>query len=69
MPKYEVCCTGTLEIYATIDAETRDEAESFAKDITTIDYANETVGAETEFGTISQVLGHGINKVVYVVKR
>jgi hypothetical protein len=66
MPSFDVCCIGTLEIYATIEADSREEAESIAQDIATIDYANETVGADTDSGTITQVLGHGINEVISV---
>lgn len=66
MPTFEVCVTSTLEIYATIEADDAEQAEYLARDIQTIDYANETVGAETDDGTIDQVLGHGVHEVVSV---
>ena len=47
MPTFEVCVTSTLEIYATIEAEDAEQADTLAYNIQTIDYANETVGAET----------------------
>ena len=66
MPTFEVCVTSTLEIYATIEAEDAEQAEYLARDIQTIDYANNTVGAEMDDednGTIDQVLGHGVQEV------
>jgi len=69
MPTFEVCVTSTLEIYATIEAEDAEKAESLAYDIQTIDYANETVGAETDDGTIDQVIAHQINEVVSIEEK
>ncbi len=66
MPTFEVCVTSTLEIYAHIEAKDSDEAEALACNIQIIDYANQTVGAETDDGTIDQVLGHEVHEVVSV---
>tara|TARA_R100000329_G_C7447094_1_gene157245 strand:- start:157 stop:366 length:210 start_codon:yes stop_codon:yes gene_type:complete len=60
MPKYNVHCTTTVEIYATIEADNRDEAEHVASNITIVNYANETVGAETDDGEITEVIGHEV---------
>ena len=67
MPTFEICCTATLEIYATVEAEDSDAAEELASDIRIIDYANNTVGAEIAAGEINQVLGHEV-EVVHSVK-
>lgn len=63
MPKYNVHCTATVEIYATIEADNRDEAEDMASNIMIVNYANETVGADTDDGEITDVVGHNVNGV------
>ena len=63
MPKYNVHCTTTVEIYATIEADNRDEAEDMASNIMIVNYANETVGADTDDGEITDVVGHNVTGV------
>ena len=63
MPKYNVYCTATVEIYATIEADNRDEAEDMASNIMIVNYSNETVGADTDDGEITDVVGHNVNGV------
>ena len=66
MPTYQVHCTTTVEIYATIEADNRDEAEHMASNITIVNYANETVGAETDGGEITEVIGHEVAGVTII---
>lgn len=70
MPTFEVCCTATLEIYITVEADNKDEAElRVHSNVNVIDYANNTVGAESEeYETVrvTQVLGHPINEIVSI---
>ena len=63
MPKYNVYCTATVEIYATIEADNRDEAEDMASNIMIVNYSNETVGADTDDGEITDVVGHNVTGV------
>tara|TARA_R100000458_G_C8073044_1_gene110996 strand:- start:183 stop:422 length:240 start_codon:yes stop_codon:yes gene_type:complete len=70
MKTYEVCCTATLEIYVTVEAENEDEAVDAAGSIDIIDYANNTVGAEANECLhpceINQVLGHEVDHIVSI---
>lgn len=66
MPTFEVCVTSTLEIYAAIEAEDAEQADTLAYNMQIIEYANQTVGVETGDGEIEHVCGHSINEVVYV---
>ncbi len=70
MKTYEVCCTATLEIYLTVEAESEDEAIDAAESIQITDYANNTVGAEPNerlhLCEINQVLGHEVDQIVSV---
>lgn len=68
MPTFEICCVATLEIYATIEAVDSDAAEELASDLTIVDYANNTVGAEIAAGEINQVLGHAVHAVQSVTE-
>ena len=63
MPTFEICCTATLELYVTVEAEDRDAAEELASDIRIINYANNTIGAETDAGEINQLIGHEVEAV------
>jgi hypothetical protein len=63
MPTFEVTCVATLEIIATIEAVDSDAAEELASDITVVNYANNTIGAETYEGEVNQVVGHEIHEV------
>ena len=62
MPKYNVHCTATIEIYATIEAYNRDEAEHMASSIMIVNYGD-TVGADAGRGEITQVVGHDVEDV------
>jgi|19_taG_2_1085344.scaffolds.fasta_scaffold13343_5 hypothetical protein len=63
MPTFEVCCVATIEIMATFEAPNREAADSLASDITVVNYANNTIGAETYEGEVNQVVGHEIHEV------
>ena len=63
MPTFEVTCVATLEIIAPIEAVDSDAAEELASDITVVNYANNTIGAETYEGKVNQVVGHEIHEV------
>jgi len=63
MPTFEVTCIATIEIIATIEAEDSEAADSLASDITVVNYANNTIGAETHEGEVNQVIGHEIHEV------
>ena len=62
MPKYNVHCTATIEIYATIEAYNRDEAEHMASNIMIINNGD-MVGADTDDGEITEVIGHEVEDV------
>tara|TARA_R100000005_G_C4995543_1_gene202444 strand:+ start:802 stop:1011 length:210 start_codon:yes stop_codon:yes gene_type:complete len=60
MPTYQIHCTAAIEIYATVDADSIEHAKRIASNITIVNYANETVGAETDDGEITEVIGHEV---------